>query len=705
MATMPRAGAFRAMLSQRWASAAVMGVFTLVVVGAFIGFMALDLVQMRATAIRNSERNTASFALVLAENLGQTASAVDQVLQAFVPKLNGDKDRSFAAMDRLRGQLMESISSIPEAQIFAAFNAKGMRFLNLTDWPESHSSSGAQKDYFIAHRDNPGLGLFISKVFRSGSGYTVISLTRRLENPDGSFAGTLAISIAPKYLQRVYDQAGFNRNGSISLYRADGTLLVRHPESARQINRSFEDSSLFSAGLREAPVGTMETASPIDGVRRITSYRRVDGAPLVIAVSESFDEVLREWHALVTRYLALALLIAIAVGGFAFAVYRQMMKRASSDRRFRAAMDSTANAFFTLSPHASADGTLDFTIKDANKAAAVLVGSDRTGLIGASLAVVGHGFPVRPVLAICTQTHRAGEAQNVSLKSILDGEECWFRVRATPFPDGVALSMADVTDEYTARAALEVAKEGAERANRTKSDFLANMSHELRTPLNAVIGFADMIAQQLFGPVGSDRYREYAELIRMSGVHLLDVISDILDLAKVEANRIVLDDDEVDVPAVLRTCATLVATRAEQAGVIVRVEAPADIPSVIADELRLKQIVLNLASNAVKFSSKGGEVRLSVRLGENGGLAIAVSDRGCGMTDQEVALALEPFGQVNSAVAKSKEGTGLGLPLARRLTEIHGGTLLIDSKPGKGTIVTVSIPPHRVLGLALAQAV
>ena len=705
MAAMLRAGAVRAMLSRRWASAAVMGVFTLLVVGAFIGFMALDLVQMRATAIRNSERNTASFALVLAENLGQTASAVDQVLQAFVPKLDGDKDRSVAAMDKLRGQLMESISPIPEAQIFAAFDANGVRFLNLTDWPESHSSNGAQKDYFIAHRDNPGLGLFISKVFRSGSGYTVISLTRRLANPDGSFAGTLAISIAPKYLQRVYDQAGFNRNGSISLYRADGTLLVRHPESSGQINRSFEDSTLFSMGLREAPVGTMDTVSPIDGVRRITSYRRVEGAPLVIAVSESFDEVLREWHALVARYIALALLIAIAVGGFAFAVYRQMMKRASSDRRFRAAMDSTTNAFFTLSPHSSTDGALDFTIKDANKAAAVLVGSDRTGLIGASLAGVGHGFPVRPVLEICTQTHRAGEAQNASLKFILDGEERWFRVRATPFPDGVALSMGDVTEEYAARAALEIAKEGAERANRTKSDFLANMSHELRTPLNAVIGFADMIAQQLFGPVGSDRYREYAELIRMSGTHLLDVISDILDLAKVEANRIVLDDDEVDVPAVLRTCATLIATRAEQAGVVVRVDAPADIPSVVADELRLKQIVLNLTSNAVKFSPKGGEVRLSARLGENGGLAIAVSDHGCGMTDQEVALALEPFGQVNSAVAKSKEGTGLGLPLARRLTEIHGGTLRIDSKPGKGTVVTISIPPHRVLASSQAQVV
>jgi two-component system cell cycle sensor histidine kinase PleC len=207
----------------------------------------------------------------------------------------------------------------------------------------------------------------------------------------------------------------------------------------------------------------------------------------------------------------------------------------------------------------------------------------------------------------------------------------------------------------------------------------------------------------LFGPVGSDRYREYATLIRMSGIHLLEIISDILDLAKVEANRVVLDEREVEIPGLLQICTTLVAGRAEQAGVSVAVEVAADLPLIVADELRLKQIVLNLLSNAVKFSPPESEIRVSARVNETGGLAIAVSDRGCGMTPAEVVLALQPFGQVSSAVAKSKEGTGLGLPLARRMTEIHGGRLDVVSVPKEGTIVTVLLPASRVVARALAR--
>jgi two-component system cell cycle sensor histidine kinase PleC len=183
----------------------------------------------------------------------------------------------------------------------------------------------------------------------------------------------------------------------------------------------------------------------------------------------------------------------------------------------------------------------------------------------------------------------------------------------------------------------------------------------------------------------------------MSGTHLLEVISDILDLAKVEANRVVLEENEISIPAVLKICSTLVAGRAEQAGVKVDINSPADLPMLIADELRVKQIVLNLLSNAVKFSPSGAEVRLLAKLAETGELAIIIDDHGCGMTPHEVELALEPFGQVNSAIAKGKEGTGLGLPLARRLTEIHGGRLEIESVPGRGTRARVLFPSSRTI--------
>lgn len=706
MANVPTLTGVWAILSRRWVSVAGMVVFAFLVIGTFVGVMAVDLLRMRADAIHTSERNTAAFALALADNLGQTVTSVDRVMQNFLPRLQGDSDRAFPAMDKLRGELLTILSTIPEAQIFAAFDGDGVRFLNLTGWPESKSSDGASKDYFVAHRDNPNLGLSVSNVFQSGSGYTIMSLSRRLNNPNGSFAGTLAISTELRYLQRIYDQAALNRNGSIALYRTDGTLLIRHPQAPDQINRKFDNAELFTTYLKQSPFGTYEAVSPVDNIRRIFSYRRIEGVPLVVTTSETFDDILTPWHDLVQRYVLLAGLIAIAVSGLAYALHRQMSNRIAADGRFRAALDSASNVFITLSPHQAPDGRIDLAIMDANLSASGLLGVDRQVMIGASLASVAPMFHRNGIIGICEKTHETGRPMTTEVTYVQPGaDQRWLRVRTTPFRDGVALSVRDSTEEHVVQATLQTAKENAESANRAKSDFLANMSHELRTPLNAVIGFADIIVQQLFGPVGSDRYREYATLIKMSGTHLLQIISDILDLAKVEADRVVLDEREIEISSLLRICSTLIAGRAEQAGVKVSIAVPADMPKLKADELRVKQIVINLLSNAVKFSTMGTEVRLTVRVKETGELAIAVSDQGCGMAPDEIALALEPFRQVNSSVTKSKEGTGLGLPLARRMTEIHGGRLDIHSIPGEGTVVTVLFPASRVLPPSpLAQA-
>jgi signal transduction histidine kinase len=706
MAKVPTRTVVAVRMPRRWGNAVSIIIFACAIIATFIGIMALDLFRMRTDAIHTAERNTAAFALTLSDNLYQTTSSVDKVMQTFLPRLQGDADRSFPAMDKLRSEMLSLLTTVPEAQIFAAFDGDGVRFVNLTGWPDSKSSDGASKDYFRAHRDNPNLGLTVSNVFQSASGYTIMSLSRRLNNPDGSFAGTLAISIELKYLQRVYDQAALNRNGSISLYRTDGTLLIRHPEAKDQINRDFSTSPLFKEHLKNSPFGTFDADSSVDGKRRIVSYRQVQGVPLVVTTSEAYDDVLAPWYELVERYIILAVSIALAVSGFAYALYRQMNNRIAADGRFRAALDSAANAFITLSPQHRAEGTIDCIVMDANLAASGLVGVDRQSLIGASLAKISPMFKENGIIDICVETCTTGKPQATQVTYItMQSEERWLRVRTTPFRDGIALSVRDSTEDHRAQATLQEAKDNAENANRAKSDFLANMSHELRTPLNAVIGFADIIQQQLFGPVGSERYREYANLIRMSGSHLLEIISDILDLAKVEAHRVVLDEHEIDIPSMMRICTTLIAGRAEEARVKVVVQTPIDLPHLVADELRIKQIVLNLLSNAVKFSPAGSEVYLGAKVLEAGELAITVTDSGPGMTEAEVKLALEPFGQVSSTIAKSKEGTGLGLPLARRMTEIHGGRLDIESVPSKGTTVLAVLPASRVVVPTFARAV
>jgi two-component system cell cycle sensor histidine kinase PleC len=234
------------------------------------------------------------------------------------------------------------------------------------------------------------------------------------------------------------------------------------------------------------------------------------------------------------------------------------------------------------------------------------------------------------------------------------------------------------------------AKEAAEAANRVKSEFLANMSHELRTPLNAIIGFSDTMRSRLFGPMHA-RYEEYAGLIHESGQHLLSLITDILDLAKIEAGKFVLDPQPVDLAESVAYCMDLTRSRAEQTGITVTASVPADLPALVADPRSVKQILLNLLSNAVKFTPAGGAVSLSAKAQE-GRLHLAVSDTGIGIPGTALARIGLAFEQANNDPMRAREGTGLGLALVKSLVEKHGGRVHITSREGVGTIVSVELP-------------
>jgi signal transduction histidine kinase len=246
---------------------------------------------------------------------------------------------------------------------------------------------------------------------------------------------------------------------------------------------------------------------------------------------------------------------------------------------------------------------------------------------------------------------------------------------------------------------LEIARYEADSANRAKSEFLANMSHELRTPLNAVIGFSQILRDASFGPL-APRYRDYANDILSSGFHLLAVVNDILDLAKIEAQRMTLDCAPTNIPDLVAQCITFVQERATAGGICVATEIAPDFPPLDLDETRFKQILLNLLSNSVKFTRPGGSVTLTARIAPEGP-EFQVIDTGIGMTEDEVAIALTPFRQVDSALSRRDQGTGLGLPLAAALIERHGGALAIESMPGVGTTATIRLPRERVLTTGL----
>ncbi len=236
----------------------------------------------------------------------------------------------------------------------------------------------------------------------------------------------------------------------------------------------------------------------------------------------------------------------------------------------------------------------------------------------------------------------------------------------------------------------------AQTASRMKSEFLATMSHELRTPLNAIIGFSEVMGNEMLGPMGTPRYVEYTQDIRDSAQHLLHIINDILDLSQIEAGKMSLREDWVSAEPLISACIALVKERAHGVNLTIIVELYPIEHNIYVDERKLKQVLINILSNAVKFSRPGGSVTVRTSLQQSGRYQIMISDTGIGMTQEDLGRVFEPFVQIDSALHRKYEGTGLGLSLTRRLVELHGGSIMLESQVHVGTTAIIELPAHRI---------
>ncbi|MDE1903133.1 MAG: PAS domain S-box protein [Alphaproteobacteria bacterium] len=286
--------------------------------------------------------------------------------------------------------------------------------------------------------------------------------------------------------------------------------------------------------------------------------------------------------------------------------------------------------------------------------------------------------------------------------SLRDYEATLCNMSHEPSIGGVIITFHDVTDRERAVSELLQAKQVSEDASRLKSEFIANMNHELRTPLNAILGFSEIIMNDTQRKLSEGHYRDYAKDINRSGAQLLSIINDILDFAKSDAKQLTLTEDLIDAATLIGDSVRFVTPVANKKGVTLITKVGPNMPQFRGDERRLRQVLLNLLSNAVKFTPAEREVRVLVGLNEAGGVQIDVEDTGIGIPPDQISRVMEPFYQVDGSLARTQEGTGLGLPIAKSLAELHGGTLRLESAVGYGTTARLTLPPARTVRQTVA---
>lgn len=361
--------------------------------------------------------------------------------------------------------------------------------------------------------------------------------------------------------------------------------------------------------------------------------------------------------------------------------------------RLRTVLDTVVEGVIIADSHSR--------ITEFNPAAETMFGFLRDEVIGQNLAMLMVPSEGRQHNGYVKAYKETGKARIIGIGREVQGQ----RKNGECFPMELAISefedegrryftgiVRDITLRKEAEMALVQARDEAESANHAKSDFMANMSHELRTPLNAIIGFSEAATNELFGPLGHDKYREYASDVQKSALRLLDVINDILDMARIEAGRVDLHEEVFDVHDAVEAPILLV----DASHVTVENTIPKDLPLLFADKRRFKKILFNLLSNAAKFTDEGRSIEITAQCTPLGGLEVSVIDGGIGMREEDVERAMMPFVQIDTGLSRKFEGTGLGLPLVRHMVEMHKGSMSIESWPGKGTKVRVQFPAERL---------
>jgi PAS domain S-box-containing protein len=479
--------------------------------------------------------------------------------------------------------------------------------------------------------------------------------------------------------------------------RIDANLMICREGEAVFLNKTLLETlghESFDAFLRAGGVTRMFRGRTPDAATSggAVPVQRADGE--IIALEGRLTTI--EWDGAPAMLTTFRRPVETELTTRVRALELDLRAREAEGRELHAILDTATDGVAIL------DG--DGRILGLNRSAEALFGYEQNEVAGESFTIL-----------FATESHPAAIDYLTGLKtngvrSVLnDGREVMGRARQggvipvfmTIGRIGVepaskfCVVMRDMTQWKNAERDLKEARRSAEEASALKSDFLAKISHEIRTPLNAIIGFAEVILEERFGPIGNERYKDYLKDIHASGAHVMSLVNDLLDLSKIEAGKLELNFGSVDANRIINECVSMMQAQAIRERVIIRLSLAPRFPNIVADERALRQIVINLLSNAVKFNQPGGQVIVSTALTDAGAAVIRVRDNGIGMTDKEVETALEPFRQIQTS--RHTTGTGLGLPLTKALVEANRAGFVIRSRKDEGTLVEVSFPSTRVL--------
>jgi PAS domain S-box-containing protein len=376
------------------------------------------------------------------------------------------------------------------------------------------------------------------------------------------------------------------------------------------------------------------------------------------------------------------------------------LKRAEDEVIIR---DTWLDAIFENAPNEIVFKDTEGRITAISRSVANTFGKEREDFIGRTTADFLPDHIADTYMVADREVLKSGELLVQEIAEEADGKTRHSLSAKFPVRDnsgiisGVCSITTDLTELRQTDEARRQALQDAQQANRSKSEFLANMSHELRTPLNAILGFSEMISSEILGPHDDFRYGDYATAINVSGTHLLQIISDILDISKIEAGETSMEESSFSVDKTVLSCVSMIEARAKEAGVALKNQVQNPLPMLHADQRHIKQVVINLLSNALKFTPAGGQVFITAQINDRSGIEIAITDTGIGIDAENIPKILTPFGQVAESQKRNHEGTGLGLPICVSLMELHGGELAIESEVDKGTLVTLRFPRERTV--------